>query len=97
VDAVAGAVGDVDAGHARAGRNWCKHQQEPHLPKGAEGFHGHRAPIHLVISQGTQQLARREFQIVVIDETILDCPASVAPCRVRSSGEQYGRYRSYLT
>jgi hypothetical protein len=39
----------------------------------------------------------REFQIAVIDETILDCPPSVAPCRVRTGGEQYGRYRSHLT
>ena len=37
-----------------------------------------------------------KFQIAVIDETILDYPASVAPCRVRPSGEQYGRYRSHL-
>jgi hypothetical protein len=40
----------------------------------------------------------REFQIAVIDETILDYPPSLAPCRVRTSGEQYGRaIRSQLT
>ncbi len=31
VDAVPGAVGDIDAGRTRPGRNWCNHQQDPHM------------------------------------------------------------------
>ena len=38
----------------------------------------------------------RKLQIAVFDDTILDFPPPLAPCRVQSSGELYGRYWSHL-
>ncbi len=38
----------------------------------------------------------RKLQIAVFDDTILDFPPPLAPFRVQSSGELYGRYRSHL-
>jgi hypothetical protein len=36
-------------------------------------------------------LTDRKLQLAVIDETILDYPPPLAPYRVQTSGEQFGR------